>query len=273
MQGSRFPQNRQMIKYGVRSALSGHVFACAAACALPLILPLLMRFFPALSWRINLLVADFYILSISPVLVGLSALATVFVSDPMSVGLGRFFLRFNRDPENLPSPLTVCDCFGPGYLRVVGAMLWRAVLIYSWAVVPLLVGALIPGTWEMVEISGESVIRIADGGYVFILLASVAFLYRDLVYSMTRFVLADEAYPGSMTTREVLSEARALTKGRVWELFLLNMSFFGWLMLASLTLLVGAIYVYPYLEGTMAAYYIAFEAPEPERRKDIYAGG
>lgn len=270
MQGQRFPQNRQMIKYGVRSALSGHVFASAVASAMPLILPLVMRLFPMAGLRVNLLLADLYILSISPLLVVLSVLATVFVGDPLSVGVARFFLRLNRDAENLPSPLSVCDCFGPGYWKLVRTMLLRAVRIYSWAVVPIAIGALIPGTWEMIEVSGDQVIRIADGGYIFILLASIAMLYRDLSLAMVRFSLADEP---DFETSEVFEHNRELTKGRVWELFLLNLSFFGWLLLASLTLLIGAIYVYPYFEGTLAAYYIAFDAPEPQRRSDIYAGG
>lgn len=268
MQGSRFPQNRPMIKYGVRSAMTGRLFACVVAAMLPTAASLALQLVPAIGNAFYIEFVQGIVLAISPVSVLLSLLLAVFVTDPMGVGIARFFLHFNRDIETLPSPLSVCNVFGPGYWRQVGGMLLRAVYVYGWAIIPLAIGALIPGTWEMIEVNELSVLAISDLGYAFVLLASIAVLYRELCYTMVRYVLAE--YP-DLALREVMQAARSLTRGRLWELFLLQLSFFGWLLLATIPLV--GFYAYPYIEGVMAAYFIAFDSPEPQPRSDIYAGG
>lgn len=249
-----------MIKYAVRLLLTGRVFVCFLACLLPALLPWVMRLIPFSFGTVDFLIADAFIYRISVPMYILSFAASAFVTDPMAVRLAAFFLKLNRDPENLPSPLSVCDCFGPGYLRLVSAMLLKTLRIAVWSVAPLLVCALIPGAWEIVQVSGQSVIRLADWTYLFALVSIFLGLYRGLGYTMVPYILADEP---DVSATEALRMSLAMTKGRKWELFVLQMSFFGWMMLVSITFMVAGIYVYPYIEGTMAAYYIAFKMPMP----------
>lgn len=265
---SRPPQNRQMIKYAIRQLLTGRVFRCFLACLIPMALPWIMRLIPTNWGIVNVLVADLIIYSISLPMLLLSFVATTFVTDPITVRLAAFFLTFNRDPENLPSPLSVCDCFGPGYLRLVKGMLLRSAQIMLWTVVPLLVALLIPGSWQVTDISGLQVFVLSDGAYWAILLAACLNIYRSLVTAMVPYVLADRP---EVAPLEALRISRAMTRHRIWELLLLELSFFGWLLLASVTFMIGGIYAYPYMEGTMAAYYIAFSQPMPweERVQEI----
>lgn len=256
----RIMQNRQGIKYDVRLRLSGRVFVCFLACLIPAVLPWVMRLLRLPFGTVNVLVADFFVLGISLPMVALSALATIFVTGPMEVKVGAFFLTLCRDPERLPSPLSVCDCFGPGYMRLVSAMFQRSLRILLWTVAPMLVAALIPGAWEVVEVAGMEVIRVGDFVYIFVLLSAVLSILRELAYRMVPYLLADHP---EMTPGEALQESLRITRGRIGELFLLELSFFGWLLLTSVTLLIGAVYAYPYIEGTMAAYYIAFTRPRP----------
>lgn len=257
---ARVPQNRAMIKYAVRAQLQGRVFVCFLACLIPMVLPWVMRLIPVSFGAVHILVIDTILYRISLPMLALSFVATTFVTDPMTVKVAGFFLVFNRDPEHLPSPLTVCDCFGPGYLRLVSAMLQRTIRVFAWSAIPLVVGAVIPGMFEQVDVSGISAIRVNDWYYWFILAAAIVNLYRGLSYSMVPYLLADEP---DISASEALRRSVHLTKGRIWELFVLQLSFFGWLMLVSITFMIGAIYAYPYLEGTMAAYYIAFTQPAP----------
>lgn len=257
---SRPPQNRQMIKYAIRQLLVGRVFRCFLACLIPMALPWIMRLIPVNWGVVNVLVADLIIYSISLPMLVLSFLATTFVTDPITVRLAAFFLTLNRDPENLPSPLSVCDCFGPGYLRLVKGMLLRSAQIMLWTIVPLLIAFLIPGSWQVIEVSGLSVIQLSDGAYWTILLAACLNVYRSLVTAMVPYVLADQPDVGPW---EALRISRAMTRNRVWELLVLELSFFGWLLLTSVTFMIAGIYAYPYMEGTMAAYYIAFSQPMP----------
>lgn len=244
-----------MIKYAVRRQLSGRVFVCFLACMIPAVLPWVMRLIPVSFGVINVLVADAVIYGISVPMIVLSFVATTFVTDPMTVRVAAFFLKLNRDAENLPSPLSVCDCFGPGYLRLVLGMFLRAVRIFVWSVIPLIIGALIPGTWELVTIEGAQVIRLGDLAYVFFLLAIVANLYRSLSYTLVPYILADQP---DVSAAEASRQSATIMRGRIWEMLVLELSFFGWLFLVSITFMIAGVYAYPYIEGTVAAYYIAY---------------
>lgn len=262
----RVSQNRQQIKYQARSLLSGRLLVCFIAWVLPTILPWAMRLISIDFGIVNILVADLLVYRVSVPMFLLSLVATTFVTDPMYVKVAGFYLTLHRTPDGLPSPLSVCDCFGPGYLRLVTGMLLRSLIVLLWGAVPLCLGVLMPGTWEWVVIEGEQVIRLTNLAYVFVLLAAVAVLYRDLAFTMVPYILFDRP---ELTARQALRESVDMTRGRIWELLVLQLSFFGWLMFASITLMIGSVYTYPYIESTMAAYYLAFLVPMPWEPKSL----
>lgn len=252
-----------MIKYGARELLTGRVFVCFLACLLPMAPPWIMRLAPIQLGAVNLLVADRIIYSVSIPMTLLSFLLSALVTDPMGVRLAAFFLTLHRDSENLPSPLSVCDCFGPGYFRLVKGMLLRTVRVMLWTLLPLAICALVPGAWETAQVSGMDVIRVADWTYVFLLAALVLNVNRGLCYSMVPYLLADRPELGPV---DALRESRRMTHRRLWELFVVQLSFLGWMLLTSITFFIGAIYTYPYIEATMAGYYLAFAQPMPWER-------
>ncbi len=256
----RPPQDRRMIKYGAREALRGKVFVCFLACLLPMVASWILRLVPVQFGAVDFLIADTLILSVSVPMTLLSIVLSVFVTDPMTVRLAGYFLTLNREPENLPSPVAVCDCFGPGYMRLMKTMLLRTVRIRIWALLPLVIGLLVPGAWERVQVSGMDVIRVADWMSWVEVAAYIPGLVAGLVYMMTPYVLIDrpELSPG-----EVLAESRQMTRGRRLELFVLELSFFGWILLSAATFGFAAIYLFPYLNATTAGYYIAFSEPMP----------
>lgn len=265
----RVPQDRQEIKYAVRSLLSGRIFVCFFACLLPALAPWILQLMPVSAGSIHLLVADILLYRISLVSYAISAVVSVLIVDPISVRVAAFFLTLNRDVEQLPSPLSVCDCFGPGYGSLVRGMLLRRVRIILPAILPPLVAALLPGAWSIVEVSGYAAIRLADWLSVPLLLASLIYLVQSLRYAMVPYLLAD--FP-ELTPGEAMRQSLALVRGRLWELLLLQLSFLGWMLLTSVTMMIGGIYAYPYIEGTHAAYYIAFSQPMPwEQIGDVHA--
>lgn len=256
----RIPQDRPMIKYDVRAKLSRHVFACFLAYLIPQVLPWMLRLIPIDVGVINLFVLEPFVYGVSLPMLGLSFLATTFVTGPMTVRLSSFFLSLNRDSGHLPSVLSVCDCFGPGYWYLVRGMLLRSVITLVSTAIPLVIFAFLPGAWAIVEVSGIEVLQLSDWAFPFLLLSLGLNVYWSLSFSMVSYILADNPYTFA---REALRQSRAMTKGRLWELLVLQLSFFGWYLLVSITLMIGAIYVYPYVEGTMAAYYLAFLDPMP----------
>lgn len=248
-----------MIKYSVRMALQGKVWVSFAACLIPMVLSWVLQLFHIDFGSINIYVTDDLVYAISIPMMLLSFLATTFVTNPMNVRLASFFLTLNRDRDHLPSPLSVCDCFGAGYSRLVQGMLWVDVRTWLWAAVPVVIGALLPGSLEWVELADLRALRI--GGYfpIFLCVAAILYLYRSTAYMMVPYLLAENT---ALEPSEALHRGLYLTQGRIFELIIMQLSFYGWLLLSYITLFIGAVYTYPYIEGTVAAYYLAYTTPD-----------
>ena len=71
-------------------------------------------------------------------------------------------------------------------------------------------------------------------------------------YAMTDFILADNP---ELTATEALNKSKEMMIGNRWRLFCLQFSFIGWGILASLTFGIGNLFLTPYTETAVAAFY------------------
>ncbi len=86
----------------------------------------------------------------------------------------------------------------------------------------------------------------------------------DLAYSMAEFIAHDEP---EISEAEALRRSRRMMKGHKWQLFCLELSFIGWILLSLVfTLGIGLLWVVPYMCEAMAAFYedLKQEAPVSE---------
>ena len=72
------------------------------------------------------------------------------------------------------------------------------------------------------------------------------------MYSMVPYLLHD--YP-ELTPREAMKISREMMSGQKWELFVLDLTFIGWILLSIITFGVGMIFVEPYMSTARAAFY------------------
>ncbi len=84
------------------------------------------------------------------------------------------------------------------------------------------------------------------------LLLIIPGIIKALSYSLMPFILKDEPTLGA---REVLARSSALMAGRRWHLFCLYLSFIGWGILAVLSCGIGLLWLTPYMQTSMAAFY------------------
>ena len=75
-------------------------------------------------------------------------------------------------------------------------------------------------------------------------------------YAMVPYLLADNP---SQSARQALRTSKAMMRGHRFELFCLDLSFFGWVLLSVLTLGVGFIWLNPYMEATHACFYLSLD--------------
>lgn len=168
------------------------------------------------SWEAALPVIGVFTALVA-VLVGIIfLLLAIFVGTVLEVGGKRFFI-LNRT-QNV-SVGTVLDGFRSGhYGNIVLTLFLRDLYIFLWTLL-----FVVPGIVKAYE------------------------------YLMVPYILAEN--PG-MDRNQAFEISKRMMYGQKMETFLLDLSFFGWLLLAGITCgIVGIFYVSPYYEATMTELY------------------
>ena len=71
-------------------------------------------------------------------------------------------------------------------------------------------------------------------------------------YSMVFFILADDS---SIGIREALQKSKTMMMGHRWKYFCLGWRFFGWTLLCFLSLGIGFLWLFPYIQISGAKFY------------------
>ena len=88
------------------------------------------------------------------------------------------------------------------------------------------------------------------------LLLVVPGIIKALAYSQTNYILKDMQAAGiKITPTGAIAASQRLMVGHKGEYFLLQLSFIGWALLATLTFGIGYLWLAPYIQATNAAYY------------------
>lgn len=91
---------------------------------------------------------------------------------------------------------------------------------------------------------------------LYTLLWSLLFIIPGIVatyrYAMTPFILAEHP---ELTASQAIARSKELMMGRKFDLFLLDLSFLGWVILAALTMNLGHLFLNPYRNAAYAVFY------------------
>lgn len=118
---------------------------------------------------------------------------------------------------------------------------------------------LVSDVWKGFNLFGKALwLTIITGFFVFAwsLLFIIPGIVKGYAYSMAPYILADNP---DMTAREALKESKRITNGHKGELFVLTLSFIGWILLVPLTAGLITIWLAPYAHATFANYYLAMK--------------
>lgn len=89
--------------------------------------------------------------------------------------------------------------------------------------------------------------------FLWALLLIVPGVIKSYSYAMTPFILKDDP---EMKNNEAIEKSMAMMEGHKMQLFLLDLRFFGWTILAMcFTLCIGLLWVLPYQSVARAAFY------------------
>ncbi|EHI74321.1 hypothetical protein STRCR_0165 [Streptococcus criceti HS-6] len=104
--------------------------------------------------------------------------------------------------------------------------------------------------------------------YIFTLLWTLLLIIPGIIkaysYAMSIYIVDDLKRQGkNLSATEAITRSKHLMKGHKWELFVLDLSFLGWWFLATLTLGIGYLWLYPYILTTRAEFYRGLIAQNP----------
>lgn len=92
--------------------------------------------------------------------------------------------------------------------------------------------------------------------FLWSLLFVIPGIIKSLSYSMSTYVLAENKGKPAL---ECIKESKAMMEGHKTELFVLSLSFIGWMLLGVITLGIAYIWVIPYMSATSANFYEAIK--------------
>jgi len=140
----------------------------------------------------------------------------VFLGYPLEVGGRRYFVQSAQYFDNRGCFRFAFD--GRHYLAIVGSMFLKGLQNFLWFLL-----FIIPG------------------------------IVKAYAYSMVPYILADNPNIGA---RKAIRLSNQMTYGYKFDMFILDLSFIGWKLLGLLALVIGVLFVQPYVDATKAELYL-----------------
>lgn len=84
------------------------------------------------------------------------------------------------------------------------------------------------------------------------LISMIWLVVKGMLYSLSYYIAYDHP---EMTTKEAVNESARLMKGNRGNLFVLDLSFIGWAILATFTLGIGMFWLIPYMQVAQVCFY------------------
>lgn len=184
------------------------------------------------------------------------SLAIAIIEVPISYGLIISFIKLKRGEE-----VGYFDFFKDGFNNFGRAwgLVGNTILKMIVPVILLIVSIIIMGASIGFSAAGvlagstsNSLPAVAILGIVVYIAAIIYTIVRSLLYSLSNYIAYDNS---EMSTKEAVEESAKLMNGNRGNLFVLELSFIGWAILAALTLGIGMLWLIPYMQVAIVCFY------------------
>lgn len=143
-------------------------------------------------------------------------LVALLIGCNLQYGFSVAMLRFHRNREEAINEM-ISAGFKEDYARVLGIELLKAVFIFLWMLL-----LIIPG------------------------------IIKSYSYAMTEFIAEDNPELGP---NECIERSKAMMDGHKMDLFLLDLSYIGWILLGIISLGIGMLWVSPWMSMAHVKFY------------------
>lgn len=167
------------------------------------------------NWLMGLLVVLIYSLIIGAASTVSSGIATIVISGPFMLGLAGCFLAIVRNGSVKVENLF--DGFKNDFLQSFLLGLMTSIFTFLWSLL-----FIIPG------------------------------IVKAYAYSMAWYIKHDNP---SYDWKQCMDESQRLMMGKKWNLFCLDLSFIGWIIVSALICGIGVLWIEPYMQAARASFY------------------
>ncbi len=167
------------------------------------------------NWLMGLLVVLIYSLIIGAASTVSSGIATIVISGPFMLGLAGCFLAIVRNGSVKVENLF--DGFKNDFLQSFLLGLMTSIFTFLWSLL-----FIIPG------------------------------IVKAYAYSMAWYIKHDNP---TYDWKQCMDESQRLMMGKKWNLFCLDLSFIGWIIVSALICGIGVLWVEPYMQAARASFY------------------
>ena len=108
------------------------------------------------------------------------------------------------------------------------------------------------GITEYIGTKFVSMLLVQIYTFLWALLFCIPGIVKSYSYAMTPYILLDKP---ELSATEAITESRMMMNGHKMELFLLDLSFIGWILLSILTCGILFFYTIPYMQAARAEFY------------------
>lgn len=162
-------------------------------------------------------------------------IATTIIQVPVAFGLVYAFIKLKRNEE-----VKAFDFLSLGFSN------FKRSWVISLRVVLKMIVPFIVMVVSIMLSTG------ALAGLILFLVSYIWMMLKILYYSLTTFIAYDNP---NMTSLEVVNESERMMKGNRWEIFVLSLSFIGWIILTVCTLGIGYFWLLPYMQVASICFY------------------
>jgi uncharacterized membrane protein len=175
------------------------------------------------------------------------SLAVVFCLEVWAcVGLPKFYLEFiKKSSEATYSDLKVSKS---AILKSLG---FTVIVSIVGAIAGGIISFILIGSIGVALFSSASISGLTWGAIIVVALISVALVVFNLAVGLAPYIFVDKE---ELKLFESIGLSIKMMKGNKWKFFVLQLSFIGWALLATVTV-IGLLWFIPYLQMTVTNFY------------------
>lgn len=207
-------------------------------------------------------------------LASLISLGTIAINIPLAFGLTKAYVKlYNGEDVKAFDFLTLgFNSFQRAWgltFRMLGKLLIPVILmVVSYLV--LIFGAVGASASYYMQSSYSSASAVTSTFSILVICASVLLIISSIWYTIKWYyyalvyIIASE--DENLSNKDVVEKSRELMDGKRGKLFILELSFIGWYILSVLSFGIGLLWIAPYLQFAVIAFYkyVSGNAPKKE---------